>query len=131
MVSFLALKTVKTEDLDVETVPNKEGESKRDHAIPGQITRDTADTRIAGGKQVIRMVTTKQKTNPYNIVGLKNNKSNNTGEENGNHTPPPEQLTMGQRLAMKHYLMDPKRKKETKVNSPNSHHIKYIRQSFD
>ena len=114
ILPFLALKTVKTEDLDVETVPNKEGESKRDHAIPGQITRDTADTRIAGGKQVIRMVTTKQKTNPYNLVGSRNNKPNSVDERNGDNIPP-EELTMGQKLAMKHYLMDPKKKQENKV----------------
>ena len=67
---ILALKTVNTEELDVDT--NKERDTKRDHAIPGQIVRDTADTRIAGGRQVIRMVTTKQKTNPYNVVGSRN-----------------------------------------------------------
>jgi hypothetical protein len=39
------LKTVKTEDLDVEG----EKETKRDHAIPGEIKRDTV---AAGGKQV-------------------------------------------------------------------------------
>ena len=108
------MKTVNTEELDVETVPNKDGETKREHAIPGQITRDTADTRIAGGKQVIRMVTTKQKTNPYNIIGSRNNKSNTMDERNGNNTPP-EELTMGQKLAMKHYLLDPKKKQENKV----------------
>ena len=110
-----ALKTVNTEELDVESVPNKDGETKREHAIPGQITRDTADTRVAGGRQVIRMVTTKQKTNPYNTVGSRNNNSQDIGEPNGNNIEPQE-LTMGQKLAMKHYLMDPKKKEDNKVN---------------
>ena len=110
-----ALKTVNTEELDVESVPNKDGETKREHAIPGQITRDTADTRVAGGRQVIRMVTTKQKTNPYNIVGPGNNNSQTTNERNGNNIEP-EELTMGQKLAMKHYLKEPKKKEDNKVN---------------
>jgi len=41
------LKTVKTEDLDVD----REMSTKREHAIPGEIKRDTA-ANIAGGKQV-------------------------------------------------------------------------------
>ena len=41
------MKTVKTEDLDME----KELPTKRDHAIPGAIKRDTA-ANIEGGKQV-------------------------------------------------------------------------------
>ena len=41
------MKTVKTEDLDME----KELPTKRDHAIPGVIKRDTA-ANIEGGKQV-------------------------------------------------------------------------------
>ena len=105
---ILALKTVKTEELDVDT--NRDRDSKRDHAIPGQIQRDTADTRIAGGRQVIRMVTTKQKTNPYNTVGSRNNKTRGESEN-----IEPEELTMGQKLAMKHYLKDPEKKKENQV----------------
>ena len=42
------LKTVKTDDLNVE---ENAKETQRDHAIPGQIKRDTA-ANIAGGKQV-------------------------------------------------------------------------------
>ena len=61
------------------------------------------------------MVTTKQKTNPYNIVGSRNNNSNNICERNGNNIEPQE-LTMGQKLAMKHYLTDPKKKEDNKVN---------------
>ena len=97
--------------MDVDT--NKDHDTKRDHAIPGQITRDTADTRIAGGRQVIRMVTTKQKTNPYNVVGTRNNRSSGGGEAENNTDA--QELTMGQKLAMKHYLKDPETKKENKV----------------
>ena len=39
-------KTVKTDDLNVDEPKDKH----RDHAIPGQIKRDTA--AVAGGKQV-------------------------------------------------------------------------------
>ena len=110
-ILFLALKTIKTEELDVNTAPQKDGESnKRDHAIPGQITRDTADARVAGGRQVIRMVTTKQKSNPYNVIGSRNSKLN-TAESNVE----PKELTMGQKLAMKHYLLDPKQKEDSRV----------------
>ena len=105
------MKTIKTEELDVNTAPQKDGESnKRDHAIPGQITRDTADARVAGGRQVIRMVTTKQKSNPYNVVGSRSNKLNTAHSDNE-----PKELTMGQRLAMKHYLLDPKQKEDIRV----------------
>jgi uncharacterized membrane protein len=44
------LKTVKTEDLDLD-VDNASHPTKREHAIPGAIKRDTA-ANIAGGKQV-------------------------------------------------------------------------------
>ena len=107
------MKTIKTEELDVSTAPQKDGESnKRDHAIPGQITRDTADARVAGGRQVIRMVTTKQKSNPYNVIGSRNSKLN-TADSNVE----PKELTMGQKLAMKHYLLDPKKKEDSRVCS--------------
>ena len=49
------LKTVKTDDLNV----NEPKDKSRDHAIPGQIKRDTA--AVAGGKQV-------SKTNKKNII---------------------------------------------------------------
>ena len=62
--------------------------------FPGAIKRDTGV--VAGGKQVIRLVTTKQKSNPYNLVGRNKN--------NPDQVP----MTMGQRLAMKHFLVDPK-----------------------
>ena len=41
------LKTIKTDDLNVD----QPKETLREHAIPGQIKRDTA-ANIAGGKQV-------------------------------------------------------------------------------
>ena len=41
------LKTVKTDDLNVD----QPKDTQRDHAIPGQIKRDTV-ANIAGGKQV-------------------------------------------------------------------------------
>lgn len=41
------LKTVKTDDLNVD----QPKETQRDHAIPGQIKRDT--NAVAGGKQVL------------------------------------------------------------------------------
>ena len=107
-----------TEELDVET--NKDHDAKRDHAIPGQITRDTADTRIAGGRQVIRMVTTKQKPNPYNVVDARNNRVSGGGEVENNIEA--QELTMGQKLAMKHYLKDPEKKKENReTRTPDTH----------
>ena len=42
------LKTIKTDDLNV----NQPKETQREHAVPGQIKRDTT-ANIAGGKQVI------------------------------------------------------------------------------
>jgi hypothetical protein len=57
------------------------------------------------------MVTTKQKTNPYNLVGSRNS----TDEQSGNNIEP-EELTMGQKLAMKHQMMDPKKKEDNKVS---------------
>lgn len=89
------LKTIKTEDIDVEQ--NKE--TQREHAIPGTIKRDTA-ANIAGGKQVIRLVTTKQKVNPYT-------------KASGQTAQPQNDLTLGQKLALKHLLVDPKEKAST------------------
>ena len=86
--------TVNTEDLNVECDSK---ETNRQHAIPGAIKRDT--TQAPGGRQVIRLVTTKQKSNPYNCVGA------NQKEED---------LTMGQKLARKHLLRDPRLKKQQK-----------------
>ena len=91
------LKTINTEDIDVETDKKLE----RDHAIPGEITRDTA-AKIAGGKQVVRIVTSKQRSNPYNLVGIRNASD----------------LTLGQKLALKHLLVDPKEEAENKISSP-------------
>ena len=72
----------------------------------GTIKRDTGV--VAGGKQVIRLVTTKQKSNPYNLVGRNKN----------NPDQPP--MTMGQRLAMKHFQFDPKAEKHTQEAAAKS-----------
>ena len=72
----------------------------------GAIKRDTGV--VAGGKQVIRLVTTKQKSNPYNLVGRNKN----------NPDQPP--MTMGQRLAMKHFQFDPKAEKHTQEAATKS-----------
>ncbi len=80
--------TVNTEDLDLNKA---EEEPKREHAIPGEIRRDTADA--VRGRDVIRIVTTRQKKQDE------------------------EELTLGQRLAMKHLLLDPKEKNENRFNN--------------
>ena len=72
----------------------------------GAIKRDTGV--VSGGKQVIRLVTTKQKSNPYNLVGRNKN----------NPDQPP--MTMGQRLAMKHFQFDPKAEKHTQEAAAKS-----------
>ena len=46
-------KTINTEDIGVEKEDKK---VEREHAIPGEIKRDTAATNVARGKQVIRLV---------------------------------------------------------------------------
>lgn len=89
-------KTINTEDIGVEKEDKK---VEREHAIPGEIKRDTAATNVARGKQVIRLVTMKQKKNPFEMVGARE------GEE----------LTMGQKLAMKHMLVDPR----SRLKSPS------------
>ena len=132
VLTLSGLKTVKTEDIDVSNVPSKEGELQRQHAIPGQISRDTADARFAGGKQVIRMVTTKQRTNPYNALGMKGNNKlgSDAKNDNDNDVVPIEELTMGQKLAMKHYLMDPKKKNESKVSCIYIHDLHNVLYKF-
>ena len=93
------LKTFKTEDLNTE----EEREKERKHAIPGEITRDTT-LNIRGGKPVVRIVTQKAKENPYiNTPGWR---SKIREEEERNN------LTLGQRLALKHQIMDKPRDKE-------------------
>lgn len=88
------VKTINTLDIDVNENKNLE----RDHAIPGEIKRDTA-ANIAGGQKVIRLVTMRQKNNPY-AVG-------DAGDG----------LTLGQRLAMKHWI-EPKARKKTPSPPP-------------
>ena len=92
------VKTIKTEELDTE-----EKERERRHAIPGEITRDTT-LNIRGGKPVVRIVTQKAKENPYiNNAGWR---SKIKEEEEKNN------LTLGQRLALKHQISDKPRVKE-------------------
>ena len=92
------VKTIKTEELDTE-----ERERERHHAIPGEITRDTT-LNIRGGKPVVRIVTQKSKENPYiNNPGWR---SKIKEEEEKNN------LTLGQRLALKHQIADKPRPKE-------------------
>ncbi|CAB4062130.1 Protein kinase C,Protein kinase C-like 1,Protein kinase C beta type,Putative protein kinase C delta type homolog,Protein kinase C epsilon type,Protein kinase C, brain isozyme,Protein kinase C delta type,Protein kinase C-like 1B,Protein kinase C theta type,Protein kinase C eta type,Calcium-independent protein kinase C [Lepeophtheirus salmonis] len=94
------LKTIKTEDLQLDKKSKEEVTSPSRIATPGNITRDTTSSNIPGGKQVIRLVTTKLKSNPFNFV--------RNGEKKGGKKE--SELTMGQKLAMKHYIMDPKLK---------------------
>lgn len=86
------LRTIKTEEIDTE----EKKESKRDHAIPGEITRDTT-LNIRGGKPVVRMVTQKAKENPY---------LNNTGWRARMDEEKEAPMTLGQRLAMKHQISE-------------------------
>ncbi len=80
------IKTIKTEELDVDAVDRN---VERRHAIPGAIKRDTAADLGDRGKQVVRMVTARQK--------------------NGASGSDDKELTLGQRLALKHLLVDPKK----------------------
>ncbi len=89
------IRTINTEDLDVET----ERAVERRHAIPGAIKRDTAADLGERGQQVVRIVTARQKNN----FGRKDD-----GQE----------LTLGQRLALKHLLVDPKRDGEESEAGP-------------
>ncbi len=98
------IKTINTDELDVETDRGVE----RRHAIPGAIRRDTAVDLGDRSKQVVRMVTAKQKT--YG-------KGDDSGKE----------LTLGQRLALKHLLTDPAKDGEKK--SASQQHKPIIRRS--
>ena len=53
--------------------------------------------------QVIRLVTTKQKSNPYNTIGIS-----------------PEQMTLGQKLASKHLITDPKSRPSAQLHRQSS-----------
>jgi len=95
------LRTIKTEEIDTE----EKKESKRDHAIPGEITRDTT-LNIRGGKPVVRMVTQKAKENPY---------LNSTGWRARMDEEKEGPMTLGQRLAMKHQINEKPKVIETPV----------------
>jgi len=99
------LKTIKTEEIDT----SEKKETSRDHAIPGEITRDTT-LNIRGGKPVVRMVTQKSKESPY---------LNNTGWRARMKEEEEPQMTLGQRLAMKHQISEkPKVKEKTPPPAP-------------
>ena len=53
--------------------------------------------------QVIRLVTTKLKSNPYNTIGLS-----------------PDQMTLGQKLASKHLINEPKSRPSSTLNRQSS-----------
>lgn len=98
------LRTIKTEEIDT----NEKKESKRDHAIPGEITRDTT-LNIKGGKPVVRMVTQKSKESPY---------LNNTGWRARMNEEEEAPMTLGQRLAMKHQITEKPKVKEKTPSPP-------------
>lgn len=98
------LRTIKTEEIDT----NEKKESKRDHAIPGEITRDTT-LNIRGGKPVVRMVTQKSKESPY---------LNNTGWRARMNDEEEAPMTLGQRLAMKHQITEKPKVKEKTPSPP-------------
>ena len=111
------VKTIKTEELNTE-----EREKERHHAIPGEITRDTT-LNIRGGKPVVRIVTQKSKENPYiNNAGWR---SKIKEEEEKNN------LTLGQRLALKHQISDKPRVKEKSPTSGKSRSEKQKGESGD
>ena len=100
------VKTIKTEELNTET---ESRERERHHAIPGEITRDTT-LNIRGGKPVVRIVTQKAKENPY-LASPGWRAKIQEEEERQN-------LTLGQRLALKHQIVDKTRTQREK--SPGS-----------
>ena len=59
--------------------------------------------------QVIRMVTTRLKTNPYNVVGA---------------ATEPNEMTLGQKLAMKHTISEPAKNRASTTNR-QSYEIKW------
>ena len=84
------LRTIKTEDIDTEC--GGVGRERK-HAIPGEITRDTT-LNIRGGKPVVRIVTQKAKETPQ-LHGWRAKMASEDSE-----------LTLGQRLAMKHQISE-------------------------
>ena len=93
------LKTIKTEELNTDD----SRENNRNHAIPGEITRDTS-LNIRGGKPVVRIVTQKSKENPYLSNPGWRTRIKEEEEKNS--------LTLGQRLALKHQIVDKPKSKE-------------------
>lgn len=92
-------RTINTEEIDTE----EKKEKRREHAIPGEITRDTT-LNVRGGKAVVRMVTTKLKESPY-AGGWRARMAEREEKE---------ALTLGQRLALKHQIVEkPKEKEKT------------------
>ena len=95
------VKTIKTEDIDVETQKNG-----RTTATPGDIKRDTT-LKLPGGKAVVRMITNRLKDCSYVTKIIPED------EENGEA-----KLTLGQRLALKYQMKE--RPKKQKTPSPPS-----------
>ena len=94
----LERRTINTDEINTE----EKKENRRDHAIPGEITRDTT-LNVRGGKAVVRMVTTKLKESPY-IGGWRARMAEKEEKEG---------MTLGQRLALKHQIVE-----RPKVKSP-------------
>ena len=93
------VKTIKTEDIDVESQKNG-----RTTAKPGEIKRDTT-LKLPGGKAVVRMITQKLKDYSYVTKIIPEDEEGGSGK-----------LTMGQRLALKYQMKE--RPKKQKTPSP-------------
>jgi len=92
-------RTINTDEIDTD----EKKEKRREHAIPGEITRDTT-LNVRGGKAVVRMVTTKMKESPY-AGGWRARMAEREEKE---------ALTLGQRLALKHQIVEkPKEREKT------------------
>jgi hypothetical protein len=90
------LKTINTDEIDTSGEKKATG---RQYAIPGEITRDTT-LNLPRGKTVVRMVTQKPKESPYLAILLSHDRDSD-----------PKQLTLGQRLALKHQIREKPRPK--------------------
>ena len=95
-------RTINTDEIDTE----EKKENRREHAIPGEITRDTT-LNVRGGKAVVRMVTTKLKESPYVAGGWRARMAEKEEKEAA--------MTLGQRLALKHQIVE---KPKVKQKSP-------------
>ena len=100
------VKTIKTEDIDVETQKNG-----RTTATPGDIKRDTT-LKLPGGKAVVRMITNRLKDCSYVTKIIPEDEENGEGK-----------LTLGQRLALK-YQMKEKPKKQKTPSPPSRTRVK-------